>query len=159
MIYPDLLKADFGKLPLVLREFHAVAGERRALGKVAIRHQHPWLARLVGFPEEGTDVPLRLHVAATEDREVWTRWFGDSMRRSVQWASGDLLVEKAGPVRIGLRISAGPAGMRFESRSASLWGIPLPLRMNAWTRGDGSSWEVEVTIAHIGSYRGRVAPA
>lgn len=159
MIYPHLLKADFGKLPLVLREFHAAAGQKRAVGTVAIRHERPWLARLVGFPAEGTDIPLRLQVDAAEDREVWTRWFGDSMRRSVQWASGDVLVEKAGPVRIGLRISASATGMRFESKSASLWGIPLPLRMDAWTRADGSSWEVEVTIAHIGSYRGRVAPA
>lgn len=159
MIYPRLLKADFLKMPLVLREFHGVAGERRAIGKAAVRHEHPWLARLVGFPAKGTDIPLRLHVDASEDKEIWTRWFGDSMRRSEQWASGDLLVEKAGPVRIDLSVTAGPSGMRFESRSASLWGIPLPLRMQAWTRGDGSSWEIEVTIAHIGSYRGKVAPA
>jgi hypothetical protein len=115
--------------------------------------------RLVGFPAAGTDIPLELHVAAAEDQEIWTRWFGNSMRRSVQWASGELLFEKAGPVRIGLRVTAGPSGMRFESRSARLWGIPFPLRMIAWTRGDGSSWDVEVTIAHIGSYRGTVAPA
>jgi hypothetical protein len=159
MIYPHLLKEDFGKLPPVLREFHAAMGERRAIGKVAIRNQRPWLARLVGFPAEGTDIALRLHVAAAEDKEVWTRWFGDSVRRSVQWASCDLLVEKAGPVRIDFHVSADATGIRFESRSASLWGIPLPLRMHAWTRGDGLSWEVEVTIEHIGSYRGRVALA
>jgi hypothetical protein len=47
--------------------------------------------------------------------------------------------------------------MRFESRAARLWGIPLPMRMEAWERGGDSSWEFEVTVAHIGSYRGVVA--
>lgn len=159
MIYQQLLKADFEKMPLVLREFHAAAGERYATGKVAIRHERHWLARLVGFPAEGTDIPVRLHVSAAENDEVWSRWFGNSMRRSVQWASGDVLVEKAGPVRVYFRIFADSTGMRFESKTARFWGIPLPLRMNAWARGHGSSWEVEVTIAHIGSYRGIVAPA
>jgi hypothetical protein len=159
MIYPRLLKTDFCKLPQVLREFHEAAGEKRAIGTFEIRHQRPWLARLTGFPAEGTDIPVRLHVEATENEEVWTRWFGHSMRRSVQWAAGEFLVEKAGPVRIDFRIFASETGMRFESSAASLWGIPLPLRIHALARGAGSCWEIEVTIAQIGSYRGRMAPA
>jgi hypothetical protein len=159
VIYPSLLKADYDKLPLVLREFHAAAGERRATGKVAIRHERPWLARLVGFPAAGNDILVRLQVAATENEEVWTRWFGDSKRRTIQWAAGDFLVEKAGPVRIDFHIFADESGMRFESKSASLWGISVPLRIDAWARGAGGAWEIEVTVAHVGSYRGVMAPA
>ena len=159
MIYPRLLKDDFGRLPAVLRDFHAAAGERKAVGKMEIRHERPWLARLLGFPAEGADIPVRLHVAAGEEEEVWTRWFGNSMRRTVQRVGGDFLVEQAGPVRIDFHIFASETGMGFESRAASIWGIPLPLRMHAFARGAGSGWELEVTIAHIGSYRGVVAPA
>jgi hypothetical protein len=159
MIYPRLLSADFEKLPLVLREFHAALGDRRATGTVAIRHEHPWLARMIGFPAAGSDIPVELHVAAGENQEVWVRWFGKSMRRSVQWADGDVLIEKAGAVRIAFRLSASEAGLRFESQTASVWGIPLPLRMDAWVRGKGASWELDVKIAHVGSYHGMVAPA
>ena len=77
MIYPQLLKTDFRKLPSVLREFHSAAGER----------------------------------------------------------------------------------IRFEPPRVASCSNSSPLRMNAWARGAGSSWEVEVTIQHVGSYRGTVTPA
>lgn len=159
MIYPQLLRADFAKLPAAMREFHAASGERRATGKVAIRHECPWLAWLVGFPAAGSDIPVRLHVSAAENEEVWTRWFGDSKRRTLQRVSGDSLVEKAGPVRIAFRISADQSGMLFQSTAASFWGISIPLRIEAWARGAGLGWELEVTVAHIGSYSGVMTPA
>ena len=64
---------------------------------------------------------------------------------------------RAGSYR--LLVSASETGMRFESRVVRVWGIALPLRTDAWARGCGSSWEVEVTLEHVGSYRGVVAPA
>jgi hypothetical protein len=159
MIYPELLKVDFEKLPLVLREFHSAMGERWAEGSVVIRHEWPWLARLVGFPRAGANVPVRLHVVAAENEEIWIRWFGNSRRRTTQRVAGGLLVEKAGPLHVEFRIFASETGLRFESHAARLWGIPLPLRMEAWARGGDAGWEVNVRIAHIGSYRGLVAPA
>ncbi len=158
MIYPLLLKTDFEKLPAVLKEFHAARGERRAVGTMEIRHEHPWIARLARFPAAGVNIPVRLHVVASEDEEVWTRRFGNSAFRSVQWIARDMLIEKAGPVRIDFHVFADENGMRFESRAISFWGIPLPLRSEAWARGNGSAWDIEVTIKHIGSYRGTVAP-
>jgi hypothetical protein len=158
VIYPLLLKSDFGKLPPALKVFHAASGERRAAGIVEIRHDHRWIARLARFPAAGVNIPVRLHVTAGEHEEIWTRWFGNSMRRSIQWISGDLLVEKAGPIRIDFHVFADETGMRFESHTVTFWGIPVPLRAAAWARGDGASWEVEVTVQHVGSYRGRIAP-
>lgn len=154
MIYRALLEGDFDKLPQVLRTFHSAPGKRSAAGTVTVRRHSALLAWLVGFPSAGEHIPMRLDVAATEDEEIWTRWFGEAMRRSTQRVVGDLLVETAGPVRIGFHIRATGAGMRFESRRARLWGIPVPLRIEASTRGVDSSWEVEVNVAHVGSYRG-----
>lgn len=154
MIYRALLEEDFEKLPAVLRVFHSAPGQRRAAGTLSIRRHSAFLAWLVGFPPEGEQVPVRLDVLATEDEETWTRSFGGIVRSSTQWAAGGLLVEKAGPFRIAFRIRACEDGLRFESRRAEVWGIPVPLRVEASAHGGETSWEVEVEIAHVGSYRG-----
>jgi hypothetical protein len=158
MIYRALLEEDFEKLPPVLRVFHSAPGQRRAAGTLTIRRQSVVLAWLVGFPQEGEHVPVRLDVFATQDDETWTRSFGGAVRSSTQWASGGLLVEKAGPLRIAFRIHASADGLTFESRRAEVWGIPVPLRVEASARGGETSWEVEVTVAHVGSYRGVMTP-
>jgi hypothetical protein len=157
VIYRALLEDDFEKLPRALRVFHSAPGNRCATGMATVRHENAFLAWVVGFPAAGEQIPLRLDVSATEDEETWTRWFGGAMRRSTQRMAGNLLMESAGPVRIGFRIRASESGMQFELRRARLWGIPIPLRIEAVARGGETSWEVEVRVAHVGSYRGVLA--
>jgi Domain of unknown function (DUF4166) len=158
MIYRALLDGDFAKLPPVLRTFHSAPGKRCASGTMSIRRESGLLAWLVDFPPAGERVPVRLEVDGADGRETWTRWFGTLMRRSTQRAEGGLLVEEAGPVRIAFRIRASESGMSFESQRAELWGIPVPLHIEAFLRGGELSWEVEVRIRHVGSYRGVMIP-
>ena len=156
MLYRQLLKDDFEKLPRALREFHSAPGGGRALGTVAVRHARGMLARLAGFPRSGEGIPLRLEVEATGDREVWVRRFGDDVLRTTQQRQGDLLLETMGPVRVLFRLAADGKGIRFESERTRLWMIPLPVRVTAMAAGGDSSWEFEVTVSRIGSYRGAV---
>lgn len=156
VIYRTLLEDDFEKLPPGLRVFHSALGQRRATGVMTVRHQNGWLARSVGFPHVG-EHRLRLEVVATRDWEEWTRWFGATPFRSTQWIAGDLLMEAAGPVRIAFRVTADENEMRFESRRVRVWGMPIPLRITACARGDGSAWWIEVEVAHVGSYSGKIS--
>ena len=158
MLYPRLLRDDFEKLPKALRLFHSAPGGGRASGTATIRHASGLLARLLGFPPSGENVPLQLEVVADENKEVWIRRFGKVVRRSVQRSSGDLLREEFGPVRLFFRIRADESGLRFSSLRARLWMIPLPLRVEAREEGGDSSWNFEVTVRGVGSYRGVVAP-
>jgi len=154
MIYRALLENDFEKLPAALRAFHSAPGQRRATGTLSVRRENALLAWLVGFPPEGERVPVRLDVIATGNEETWTRWFGGAVRSSRQWEAAGLLVEQAGPLRVAFHVRACQGGMSFESRRARLWGIPVPLRVEASVHGGERSWEVDVKIAHVGSYRG-----
>ena len=158
MLYRQLLKDDFDKLPPALRQFHSAPGGGRAVGRVAVRHASGLLARLLGLPRSGDNVPMRLEVVASETQEIWIRRFGDVVRRSNQRLERDLLLETFGPVRLLFRVLADDRGMRFESQRARLWALPLPLRVSAMERGGDSSWEFEVTIARVGSYSGAMAP-
>ena len=159
MLYPQLLKADFERLPRALREFHSRPGGGRASGTVSVRHVCGMLARLFGFPAAGNNIPAQLDVVSGENEEVWIRRFGGVVLKSIQSRSGDLLLEKAGPVRLFFRVRADDGEMRFESQGARMWMIPLPLRVEARARGGESGWEFEVTVAHVGSYRGSMIPS
>ncbi len=158
MLYPQILGSDFNKLPRALRDFHRSPDGGRATGTVTVEHANQWLARLVGFPAPGQGIPLSLRVVAKGDREVWTRQFGAEVRRSEQRQAGDLLLEEMGPVRVYFRVQGDRAGLRFQSQRARLWILPLPLHVSAEAHGDDTSWRFQVTVAHVGSYRGAMAP-
>ena len=95
MLYPQLLKGDFERLPRALREFHSRPGGGRASGTVAVRHEIGWLARLLHFPAPGNNIPVHLEVVSGENEEVWIRNFGGAVRKSIQSRAGDLLLERA----------------------------------------------------------------
>lgn len=157
MLYPQLLEGDFERLPRSLREFHSAPGGGRATGTVAVRHTNRWLAWMTGFPPAGDGIPLELEIVAGDDQEVWIRRFGGRVRRSVQHREGGLLLEAMGPLRLLFRVFADSRGLRFETERAHLWRIPVPLRVSAEARGNESSWEIEVSVAFIGAYRGALA--
>jgi len=154
VLYPQLLAADFARLPRALRDFHSAPHCARASGTATVRHSNRWLAWVVGFPPSGENVPLQLEVQINRNCEIWIRRLGGFMLRTRQRQEGNLLLETRGPIRIFFRIFADETGMRFESQRACFWTIPLPLRVKATVRGDESSWEVDVTVDRIGSYRG-----
>ena len=158
MLYPQLLAADFARLPRALREFHSMPRGGRASGTAMVTHTNRWLAWLLGFPRSGENIPLQLEVQANGNRETWIRQFGDVILRTNQRQDGNLLLETRGLVRIFFRVFADESGMRFESQRARLWIIPLPLRVAARVRGNDSSWEIDVTVARIGSYQGALVP-
>ena len=158
MLYPQLLAADFAKLPRALREFHSSPLGGRASGTAIVRHSNRWLAWLAGFPRSGENIPLQLEVKTNGNREIWIRRFGGVILRTNQRQDGKLLLETQGLVRIFFRIFADEQGMRFESQRACFWIIPLPLRVQATVRGNESSWEIDVTVARIGSYQGALVP-
>jgi hypothetical protein len=158
VLYPQLLAADFARLPRALREFHSTPRGGRASGTVVVTNANRWLGWLVGFPPSGENIPLQLEVQTHGNREIWVRQFGGVILQTSQRQDGNLLLETRGPVRIFFRIFADENGMRFESQRVCFWIIPLPLQVEASVRGDESSWMVEVTVGRIGSYQGALVP-
>lgn len=158
MLYQRLLNDDFDKLAPVLRAFHCAPGGARARGLVEVRRSNRLIAALLRFPSEAAQVPAELEVVAGECEEVWIRKFGDVVRRSIQWQEGPWLVEKAGPLRLYFQVHVENGAMIYSCTRARVWAVPLPIRVYAMVRGADSSWEVEVSVAGVGCYRGTMVP-
>ena len=123
-LYRRVLGASFDQLPEVLRRFHdgAKGGSARGAFRVVrgdgiFRNS---VAGLLRMPRAGEDVPIRLEVVVKGDREQWLRHFPGRCTRTVQWADGNLLME-----RFGL-ISFSRCGWLYRARV---------LAMNSGERG------------------------
>jgi len=154
MVYRQLLGDDFEKLAPVLQRLHSIRGGGSASGRVSVVCANRWLARLVGFPAACENLPMQLEVEGRDDRETWTRRFGNDVRRSVQRCENGLMVEDLGPLRVRFRVFADGPELRLESQSARCWILPVPVRVRAVERASGDGWEFEVHVEWLGSYRG-----
>jgi hypothetical protein len=156
VLYRQLLGSEFDRLPPVLRDLHGRAGRRQATGTATLQRLPGLLPRIVGFPPSTANDPVLLEIVVADDHEVWIRRFANTVRRSVQRASAGSMVETFGLLRLQFHVTAVGSEIRYTLQRASFLGLPLPLQIQAAERALVSSWEFEVTVAHIGSYRGRM---
>ncbi len=100
--------------------------------------------RSCGFPPEGEHA---LHVDFEEEDGVerWTRDFAGRRFSSDLSQSGDLLVERFGPLRFAFALEGDETGLRMLMRHWSLFGLRLPLWLaptsaaREWAEGDSSA--------------------
>jgi len=136
-----------------------VTGADNAFGRI--------LARLLGFPPEGTH---RLEVVMDERHgmETWTRDFGGRRFSSRLSQRESRLVERFGPLRFRFDLPGGAEGLTMVMRGWSAFGVPLPLALaprskaREWAEGERFCFDVPISLPLIGRvvhYRGWLRPA
>ncbi len=82
--------------------------------------------------------------------ERWIRHFGSQCLMTRQYQRQGLLIETAGPLRLGFRLTADTTGMQFRFARCWLLGLLLPNalapRVHAEARGGDACWRVKVQI-------------
>ncbi|ARQ57237.1 saccharopine dehydrogenase protein [Rhizobium sp. Kim5] len=138
-LYHRLLGSAFEGLPPAISAMHAGGhsggGARLASGRARVERGRGWLARivarLIGFPPAGEDVPVTVRFTADGEKEIWTRHFGDRSFHSLQLeAKGrdrHLLAEVFGPFRVLVALVPEGERLRLVVRGWRFCGLPLPL--------------------------------
>lgn len=174
-LYRRLLGDAYATLPAPLQAMHDLKGEMVAEGTATVTRGTGLLARLmaavIGFPQAGENVPVRVAFKAQRGREIWTRTFaGCSFHSTQEQGRGQfewLLCERFGPVNAGMALATEDERLRLIVRRWSVFGIPMPLALAP--RGDSYEYaedgrfrfHVEIGVPLIGpivSYRGWLAP-
>ncbi|TBY53060.1 DUF4166 domain-containing protein [Rhizobium leguminosarum bv. viciae] len=133
-LYQRILGSAWERLPPALAALHA-GGARVASGRARIERGGGLLARIVarviGFPPAGEDVPVTVRFVTDGDKEIWTRDFGGTVLRSWQ-AEGKgrdrhLLAEVFGPFRVLMALVPDGEKLRLVVRGWRFLGIPLPM--------------------------------
>jgi len=168
-LYRRVLGAAFDRLPLPVREMHAVFGDAGAKGTATVTRGRSLPARLVaaimGFPPEGEHV---VHVSFEEECGVerWTRDFGGHVFRSELRQTGRHLVERFGPMRFFFDLPADEAGLTMVMRKWSIFGVRMPLilaprsEVREWAESDDFCFDVPIALPLIGDvihYKGRLS--
>ncbi|RFB97963.1 saccharopine dehydrogenase [Rhizobium leguminosarum bv. trifolii] len=137
-LYHRVLGSAFARLPPAISAMHAgepAGGARTASGRARVERGSGWLARivarLIGFPPAGEDVPVTVRFAADGEKEIWTRHFGGKSFHSLQLEGKDrdrhLLAEVFGPFRVLVALVPEGDRLRLVVRGWRFLGVPLPL--------------------------------
>lgn len=137
-LYHRVLGSAFERLPPAIAAIHSVGpagGARIASGRARIERGRGFLAgivaRLIGFPSAGEDVPVTVRFTADGEKETWTRDFGGKTFHSQQLEGKDrdrhLLTEVFGPFRVLVALVPEGSKLRLVVRGWRFCGLPLPL--------------------------------
>jgi hypothetical protein len=144
-LYQRLLGSAWESLPDSLKKLHTMQkAEGRAkveLGKNPIA----WLiAKIVGFPKAGDDIPVNVSFEKKKDGELWQRTFAgrsfSSFHVEGRGRSERLLSEQFGPSRFNQALVVAEGKLSFIVRNWSIFGIPLPRALAPM----GNAYEQEV---------------
>jgi len=175
-LYRRVLGDAWALLPGPLRAMHDVAGHLQARGVAKVERGTGLFARLiasvVGFPQAGVDIPVRVTFTVRDGREIWQRRFAGHSFSSVQ-EQGEgrfarLIGERFGPFRFGLALLVQDGRLRLIVRRWTFCGIPLPRVLapfgDSYEFVEGGRFNFHVEIKHpltglIVRYRGWLVPS
>jgi Domain of unknown function (DUF4166)/Saccharopine dehydrogenase NADP binding domain len=176
-LYRQRLGQAWQQLPLPLQQLHTVdaVGSTFAGYCSVERGRSPlaWIvAKSIGFPRAGDELPVSVRLVAEGDSERWSRRIGGSAFSSVQSAgrgrADGLVRERFGAVAVDMALVVEPGRLVYVVRRWSLFGVPLPIwlgpRSVAVETADEQKFCFDVRIAHpltglIVRYRGWLLPA
>jgi hypothetical protein len=177
-LYRRLLGDAYAHLPARIQELHELHDPTDPLvaeGAATIDRGEGFFARaiaaVVGFPQAGRDVPVKVLFTLRDGREVWRRTFADRSFSSTQEEGRGrldrLLCERFGPFAFGLALVCEADRMRLVVRGWSVFGIPLPRALAPFgdayesAEDDRFHFHVEIRLPLIGlivGYRGWLIP-
>ena len=133
-LFPHALGNDYAKLPAQLRDLHTVIESRIWNGEAEVTRGTGWLSRLIGrligFPSDGTNVPVRVTMRRDGASEIWVREFAGRRFVSRLSAGGPKgsgrVFERFGPVCVEMKHTIVNGRLLYPVRRGTILGLPLP---------------------------------
>jgi NAD(P)-dependent dehydrogenase (short-subunit alcohol dehydrogenase family) len=132
-LFARVLGSKFGTVPDAIQNTHRVDDVLVLEGRASIDGAKTLLARaiarLIGFPSDGRDVPVSVTMRAVDGGEEWTRVFGRArFRTQLTRLDGfpNRIIERFGLCTFNLRLTARPEGLDYTVISGRIGFVPLP---------------------------------
>jgi hypothetical protein len=175
-LYKRILGDAWTVLDQSVREFHTSTEVWKGFGLFTVRHGASglasMLARRLGLPAAGENIPVRLTITTEHGRERWHREFaGRPFITYQRECVGDILAEEFGPTEVWYQLSVSDGALVYRQIKSALrvghWRIPIPgplflhiaARESAVAGRLGTHVQVQVTLPLIGllvSYEGHI---
>jgi hypothetical protein len=133
-LYRQALGADWERLPQAVRELHEVTARHVHVGVASVENGNSFLARLcrvmLRFPAAAEALPVKVILLRDDQRERWTRIFGDHRFHSVLSLPSDrkhgVIIERFGALSFRLELPVTATGLEMPVKRGYCLGIPLP---------------------------------
>ncbi len=171
-LFRELIGADFGDLPLAVRQVHEDRAETALAGTCRVDRGRGMLAAILGavasLPRSGESVALRVTIRRRAQGEVWEREFDGKPMVSSLRARAGLLEERLGPTTFAFRLVADRERIAWRLVGVRTLGIPLPVALfsgvcaSESTEGGRYRFDVEASLPVVGllvRYRGTLEAA
>lgn len=134
-LYQRVLGSAWDRLPIKIRGMHEVVAAAKVQGKAIVERGNNPMARviadIIGFPKEGTDIPVQVDFKEESGTEIWTRTFNGKPFVSHQYQGKGrnqrLLIERFGPMCFAMALVCKENRLRLVLRSWSFLGVPMPM--------------------------------
>jgi hypothetical protein len=159
-LYARLLGDAWRDLPAPIRAMHDVARTETIEGRGTVSRGGGPLAvaaaTAIGFPPSADDIKVVVRFDVEHERETWTRTFGATNFKSVQFEgrgrSACLLCERFGPLTFAMALVVEQSRLSLILRRWSAFGAPLPLwlgpRERAYESAEDGRFHFHVDISH-----------
>lgn len=173
LVFAQTLGPAFHQLPRAVQDLHTVMDVRRWRGEADIEAGTGRLARLVrgmmGFPPDGTRIPVAVRMERQGGAEVWERRFAGRPLRSRLAPGGPGRVrERFGPLSFDIALKVEDGRLAYPVVAGRCLGVPLPRVLLPVSRTAESvdaagraTFDVELSLPGIGRivrYRGWLVP-
>jgi len=133
-LYRRVLGSAWERLPPSLQAMHAAVAGQSASGEASVERGRNRLAQkvadLMGFPQAGEHIPVRVRFETIANGEIWHRDFAGRQFHSVQTEgrgrSQYLIDERFGAISVALACVVEEGRLRLIVRRWSLFGVPMP---------------------------------
>lgn len=160
-LYGRILGKAWDDLPPKIQAMHENIEDSEAKGlAIVTRGKSPLarvVAKIIGFPEVGMDIPVHVKFTKQNCVETWTRAFAGNSFSSIQFEgqgrSKGLLMERFGPLTFGLALVPEEYGiLRLVLREWRFLGLKLPLwlgpRSDSYEQEKNGAFTFYVDISH-----------
>jgi hypothetical protein len=133
-MFQKYLDSGWGELDGAIRDLHSAGEPGKFSGVASVDRGKSALSRLigriVGFPAEGSGIPVSVRIDARKGKERWYRDF-DGHRFASTYTLGKgrfdrLMCERFGPVKVGMALVPRDGKLCFFTRRWSFFGLPMP---------------------------------
>ena len=148
--YKELLGEGWSRLSLGAVMAHTVPV--CASGTFSVRHGRGLVGRLIAqllrLPPAGEAKRVRVELQAEGERVRWIRSFDDHTFETLQWRSGDVLIEKVGSTQMIFRITEQVGSLVYKQIGAKWRGMPVPMTVSvaAVASDSNNGWRVDVSV-------------
>jgi NAD(P)-dependent dehydrogenase (short-subunit alcohol dehydrogenase family) len=129
-LYEGIIGSDWSRMPKAVRLMHDRVADGAATGTADVSRGSGILVtaicRIIGFPNAGHAVPVKVAFTVEDGTETWTRDFGGARFVSRLTRSKGLIEERFGPLRFRFRLDADEKGLAMLPTDWRLWHMPLP---------------------------------